>query len=364
MDIDVRVEAWASLQLIPGLSSRALVALLKAFGGPAEVLAASRASLKPLVGVELASAIAQGAAPDELSRSLAWLAEPGHALLAWDDAAYPSALLTIGDPPPVLHYAGKLDLLNRPALAIVGSRNATPQGRENAEAFAAALSAAGLTIVSGLAQGIDAAAHRGGLAGAGNSVAVVGTGIDRIYPAANKALAHRLAEEGGLLSQFTLGTPPLPGNFPRRNRVISGLVRGVLVVEATPNSGSLITARFAAEQGREVFAIPGSIHSPFSKGCHRLIKEGAKLVETAQDVLEELGLAPAEASTRALTGSAPAPGGDTATVLAALGHDPVDVDLLVERTGLDASAIAVALVELELAGQVAPLPGGAFQRVM
>jgi DNA processing protein len=283
--------------------------------------------------------------------------------LAWDDAAYPSALLTIGDPPPVLHYSGKLDLLNRPALAIVGSRNATPQGRENAEAFAAALSAAGLTIVSGLAQGIDAAAHRGGLAGAGNSVAVVGTGIDRIYPAGNKALAHRLAAEGGLLSQFTLGTPPLPGNFPRRNRVISGLVRGVLVVEATPNSGSLITARFAAEQGRDVFAIPGSIHSPFSKGCHRLIKDGAKLVETAQDVLEELGLAPARASDRAWAGT-PAPDGDAARVLAALGHDPADVDLLAERTGLDASAIAVALVELELAGQVAQLPGGAFQRVM
>ncbi|HEX3136621.1 MAG TPA: DNA-processing protein DprA, partial [Casimicrobiaceae bacterium] len=274
-----------------------------------------------------------------------------------------SALLTIGDPPPVLHYAGKPDLLNRPALAIVGSRNATPQGRENAEAFAAALSAAGLTIVSGLAQGIDAAAHRGGLAGAGSSVAVVGTGIDRIYPAGNKALAHRLAAEGGLLSQFTLGTPPLPGNFPRRNRVISGLVRGVLVVEATPNSGSLITARFAAEQGREVFAIPGSIHSPFSKGCHRLIKDGAKLVETAQDVLEELGLAPARASDRAWAGT-PAPDGDAARVLAALGHDPADVDLLAERTGLDASAIAVALVELELAGQVAQLLGGAFQRVM
>jgi DNA processing protein len=364
MDIDARVEAWASLQLIPGLSSRALVALLKAFGGPAEVLAASRASLKPWVGAELASVIAHGAAPDELSRSLAWLAEPGHALVAWDDPAYPSALLTISDPPPVLHYAGKLELLNRPALAIVGSRNATPQGRENAEAFAAALSAAGLTIVSGLAQGIDAAAHRGGLAGPGNSVAVVGTGIDRIYPAGNKALAHRLAQEGGLLSQFTLGTPPVPGNFPRRNRVISGLVRGVLVVEATPNSGSLITARFAAEQGREVFAIPGSIHSPFSKGCHRLIKEGAKLVETAQDVLEELGLAPAGASARPGAGTEPAADGDTARVLAALGHDPVDVDTLAERTGLAASAIVVALVELELRGQVAPLPGGAFQRVM
>jgi DNA processing protein len=364
MQFDARVEAWASLQLIPGLSARALVALLKAFGGPSQVLAASRASLGKWVSPELASAIAHGPAPDELRRSLAWLAEPGHALLAWDDSAYPAALLTIGDPPPVFHYAGKLDLLNRPALAIVGSRNATPQGRENAQAFAAALSSAGLTIVSGLAQGIDAAAHRGGLGGAGNSVAVVGTGIDRIYPASNKALAHRLAEEGGLLSQFTLGTPPLPGNFPRRNRVISGLVRGVLVVEATPNSGSLITARFAAEQGRDVFAIPGSIHSPFSKGCHRLIKQGAKLVETAQDVLEELGLAPASAAPRTLAGNASATDGDAARVLEALGHDPVDVDALVERTGLGASAIAVALVELELSGEVAPLPGGAFQRVL
>ncbi len=200
---------------------------------------------------------------------------------------------------------------------------------------------------------------------AGSSIAVVGTGIDRIYPAANKALAHRLAEEGGLLSQFALGTPPLPGNFPRRNRVISGLVRGVLVVEATPNSGSLITARFAAEQGRDVFAIPGSIHSPFSKGCHRLIKEGAKLVETAQDVLEELGLAPAGGSG---PDAAPAPRRRPTAMphacSTALGHDPVDVDALAERTGLDASAIAVALVELELAGHVAPLPGGAFQRVM
>jgi len=364
MQIDARVEAWASLQLIPGLSPRALVALLKAFGGPAEVLAAARASLGKWVSAELASAIAHGADPGELSRSLSWLAEAGHALVAWDDAAYPSALLTIGDPPPVLYYAGKLELLNRPALAIVGSRHATPQGRENAQAFAAALSAAGLTIVSGLAQGIDAAAHRGGLAGAGNSIAVVGTGIDRIYPASNKALAHRLAEDGGLLSQFTLGTPPLPGNFPRRNRVISGLARGVLVVEATPNSGSLITARFAAEQGREVFAIPGSIHSPFSKGCHRLIKDGAKLVETAQDVLEELGLAPAAAPKRTPAGSASAADGDTARVLDALGHDPADADALAERTGLSASAIAVALVELELEGHVAPLPGGAFQRVM
>ena len=364
MEIDARVEAWASLQLVPGLSARSLVPLLKAFGGPAEVLAASRASLGKWVPAELAAAIVRGAAPDELNRTLAWLGEPGHGLLAWDDPAYPRALLMISDPPPALHYAGRPELLNRPALAVVGSRNATPQGRDNAEAFAAALSAAGYTIVSGLAQGIDAAAHRGGLAGGGSSVAVVGTGIDRIYPASNKALARRLTENGGLLSQFPLGTAPLPGNFPRRNRVISGLVRGVLVVEATPNSGSLITARFAAEQGREVFAIPGSIHSPFSKGCHRLIKDGAKLVETAQDVLEELGATLAPGSPHRSPSGGPPSGADATRVLTALGHDPAAVDVLAERTGLSASAIAVALVELELSGQVAALPGGAFQRVM
>jgi DNA processing protein len=321
MEIDARVEAWASLQLVPGLTPRALVALLKAFGGPAEVREASRASLAKVVTAELARAIAQGADPDALARTLSWLAHAGHWLLAWDDPAYPHALLTIAEPPPVLHFTGELELLNRPAVAIVGSRNATAQGRENAAAFALALSDAGLTIVSGLAQGIDAAAHVGGLSGAARSIAVVGTGIDRIYPAANKALAHRLAESGGLLSQFTLGTAPLPGNFPRRNRVISGLVLGVLVVEATPASGSLITARFAAEQGREVFAIPGSIHSPFSKGCHRLIKDGAKLVETAQDVLDELGIGPAGTSARA-TADRSSPQGEVERVLDALGHDP------------------------------------------
>jgi DNA processing protein len=363
MEIDARVEAWASLQLVPGLSARALVGLLKAFGGPEQVLAASRASLAKLVPAQVASAIAQGADRAELARTLAWLGDPGHVLLAWGDPAYPRALLTITDPPPVLYYTGDLELLNRPALAIVGSRNATPQGRSNAESFAVALAEAGLTIVSGLAQGIDAAAHRGGLAGASKSIAVVGTGIDRIYPAGNKALAHLLAEHGGLVSQFPLGTAPLPGNFPRRNRIISGLVRGVLVVEATPNSGSLITARFAAEQGREVFAIPGSIHSPFSKGCHRLIKDGAKLVETAEDVLEELGLGQDAAAGRRVAEKGP-PEGDAARVLAALGHDPVDVDTITERTGLAASAVVVALVDLELAGQVAALPGGAFQRVL
>jgi DNA processing protein len=225
------------------------------------------------------------------------------------------------------------------------------------------LSAAGLTIVSGLAIGIDAAAHRGGLVGAGSSIAVLGTGLDRIYPAANRDLARQLSEAGGLLSEFPLGTPPLPANFPRRNRLISGLSRGVLVVEATLNSGSLITARLAAEQGRDVFAIPGSIHSPFSKGSHRLIKDGAKLVETAQDVLDELRLAASPFEAPAATAADDAIQGSAGRVLAALGHDTAGIDALCERTGLAADAIAVALLELELSGRIAPLPGGAYQRL-
>jgi DNA processing protein len=361
MRIDARVEAWASLQLLAGASPRALVALLKVFGGPQQVLGASRASLARVVRGDVAAAIERGPDPAALHQTLEWLRAPGHRLIAWDDQAYPQALLSVADPPPVLYFRGREELLNRPAMAIVGSRNATPQGIETAEAFAAALSAAGLTIVSGLALGIDAAAHRGGLGGAGSSIAVVGTGIDRVYPAANRSLAERLAQAGGVVSEFSVGMPPLPGNFPRRNRVISGLSCGVLVVEATLASGSLITARFAAEQGRDVFAIPGSIHSPFSKGSHRLIKEGAKLVETAQDVLEELGMqGVAAAHPEPLAAGAQ---GNAERVLAALGHDPAGVDTLSERSGLPVDALYVALVELELEGRIANLPGGVYQRL-
>jgi DNA processing protein len=366
MEIDARVEAWASLQLLPRVSARVLAGLLKTFGGPEEVRGASRAALAKLVPDELASAIQRGPEPAALERTLAWIAEPGHALIAWDDADFPRALLSISDPPPAFYYAGRRELLNRPSIAIVGSRNATPQGMDNAESFAAALSGAGFTIVSGLALGIDAAAHRGGLSAAGSSVAVIGTGPDRIYPAANRDLGHRLAAEGGLLSEFSIGTPPLPVNFPRRNRLLSGLSRGVLVVEATLASGSLITARFAAEQGREVFAIPGSIHSPFSKGSHRLIKEGAKLVETASDVLEELVGAGGNAGIEVSAGwteAGPEIHGDAGRVLDALGHDPAGVDALTVRTGLAAGAVSVALVELELSGRISALPGAVFQRV-
>jgi DNA processing protein len=362
MEIDARVEAWASLQLVPGLGTRTLVDLLKHFGGAPELLAASRQTLARLVSPEIANAIERGPDPARLEETLAWLREPGRRLLAWDDDEYPRALLTIPDPPPVLCYSGRTELLNRQALAIVGSRNATPQGVEHAEAFAGALSAAGLTIVSGLAVGIDAAAHRGGLSGAGASIAVIGTGPDKVYPPSNRDLARRLEQEGGVLSEFALGTPPLPENFPRRNRVISALARGVLVVEAALNSGSLITARFAAEQGREVFAVPGSIHSPFSRGPHRLIRDGAKLVETAQDVLEELGLGEAQVPFRPDAAVVIDPQKPAGKVLAALGHDPAGIDVLARRTGLPAEVITVALVELEMSGRVATLAGGLYQR--
>jgi len=226
------------------------------------------------------------------------------------------------------------------------------------------LSAAGLAIVSGLALGIDAAAHRGGLAGAGSSIAVVGTGLDRVYPARNRDLAHELASRGLVISEFAVGTPPLKQNFPRRNRLVSGLSRGVLVVEATLSSGSLITARLAGEQGREVFALPGSIHSPFSKGAHQLIREGAKLVETAQDILDELAI-PSAASAPGQTNRAAdePPRAAKRAVIRALGHDPAPLETLAERTRLSIPDIVAILTELEIAGRVAPLPGGIWQRI-
>lgn len=360
MDLDARVEAWASLQRVAELRPRAFFELLKAFGGPVEIRDASQASLARVVPGEIAKAIRRGAEPAALERTLKWLSADGHWLVAWDDAHYPAALLALPDPPPVFCYAGRRELLNQQALAIVGSRNATPRGIEHAEAFATALSDAGLTIVSGLALGIDSGAHRGGLAGTARSIAVVGTGLDQVYPPANRPLAKKLASEGGVLSEFPLGTPPAKTNFPRRNRILSGLSRGVLVIEATLASGSLITARFAADQGREVFAIPGSIDSPFSKGCHRLIRDGAKLVETAADVLEELGLG---GSAPRRTAPPHADAGDPCgRVLAALGHDPAGVDALVARSGLPADVVTAVLVELELGGRVALLPGGIYQR--
>ena len=247
-------------------------------------------------------------------------------------------------------------MLNHPALAVVGSRNATPQGLGNAEAFAQAASAAGLCIVSGMAHGIDAAAHRGGLREYGSSIGIVGTGLDKVYPAANRQLAHLLAQEGALISEFSLGTPPLASNFPRRNRIISGLSLGCLVVEASLQSGSLITARMALEQGRDIFAIPGSIHAPQTKGCHHLIKQGAKLVECAQDILEELG----HFSTNTALQSSVL---KEHPLLTHLGFDPVDMDSLSQRSGLTIGELSAILLQLELDGDITTLPGGLYQRI-
>jgi len=362
MIVDARAEAWARLQLA-GLAPRALFELLRAFGSAQGVLDATPAQRRRHVHPDAAALL--DSAPDSVrvDATLTWLREPGRDLIAWDDPAYPRALLEIADPPPVFYAQGRRALLAGPGFAIVGSRNATPQGCEDAEAFGAALSAAGFTIVSGLAQGIDAAAHRGGLRHPASSIAVIGTGPDRIYPARNCDLAHELAANGLVISEFAPGTPPLKQNFPRRNRLVSGLSRGVLVVEATLSSGSLITARFAAEQGREVFALPGSIHSPFSKGGHRLIREGAKLVETAQDILDELLMAGAPTRTAPASKSSEIADAQERAIVDALGHDPADIDTLVARTGFTASAVTAALTALELDREVASLPGGLWQRI-
>jgi DNA processing protein len=358
--------AWLRLAATPGIGPRTARHLLATFGLPDAIFAAGLPALLRAAPEPLARLLA--APPDAAVRSVIdatehWLAaSERHALLTLADAAYPQALLATADPPPLLFAVGRIELLNRPALAIVGSRNATRQGAATAEAFAAALAARGITIVSGLALGIDAAAHVGALGADGDAstVAVVGTGVDVVYPASHRALTQRIREAGCVVSEFALRTPAIAHNFPRRNRLIAGLARGVLVVEAALRSGSLITARLAAEAGREVFAIPGSIHSPLARGCHRLIRDGAKLVESAQDVAEDLGLARGPAPSAA---AAPEDDGADAALLAALGHDPVDIDTLAQRTGRDAAALAAALLELELAQHVERLPGNRYQRL-
>ncbi|MBI4189438.1 MAG: DNA-protecting protein DprA [Betaproteobacteria bacterium] len=352
-------DAWLRLTLVPGLGNATLRKLLLEFGSPDHVFAAHLAELRRFVAADIAAQLVAGGNAEGAQQALVWLADSANHVVALGDADYPQLLLQTTDPPPLLYVKGRRELLNRVALAIVGSRNATAQGVANAEDFARALSDAGITIVSGLALGIDAAAHRGGLAGAAGSIAVVGTGLDVVYPARNRTLAHQLAERGALVSEFALGTPALGANFPRRNRVISGMSRGCLVVEAALQSGSLITARFANEQGREVFALPGSIHSPLAKGCHALIKQGAKLVDCANDILEELNLAPAPSAARAMPALDPA----AAQLLDLLGYAPRDLDALCARSGMGADAISVLLLELELQGLVETLPGGQYQRV-
>jgi DNA processing protein len=302
----------------------------------------------------------------------AWRAQPGNHVLTRPDAAFPHLLHNINDPPLLLYAKGRTELLAGAALAIVGSRNATAQGRTTATGFAEALSRAGVTIVSGLALGIDAAAHEGGLRGAGSTVAVVGTGADRIYPRRNRELAHRIAAEGCVLSEYPLGTAAIAANFPKRNRLISGMSCGVLVVEAAAESGSLITAEMAIDQNRDVFAIPGSIHAPLAKGCHKLIKSGARMVESASELLLALAASPLlRAGLPAALPPAPAAVAASVTdeavqfasVLDTLGQGPLHGDMLAELSDMPVSTLSAALVALELAGLVERLPGGSFQRL-
>lgn len=349
---------WLALEAIPGVGPETVRRLLEAFPDIDTAFAASAAHLAPLVGDRLAAAITRSIDPGEHRAALDWLAEPGNHLLPITHPDYPERLRTLPDAPAWLYVKGDPAWLSRPMLAMVGSRNATPQGLRDAHAFARSLAEAGFVIISGLAEGIDAAAHEGALAGGGGSIGVVGTGLDRVYPAKHRQLAHRLAAQGALVSEFALGTPPKPGHFPRRNRIISGLSLGVLVVEAALNSGSLITARLAGEQGREVFALPGSIHSALSKGCHLLIKQGAKLVESAVDVLEELRfILPLEAPPPSVEDRV-----DDA-LLCLLGNVPVSLDELVQLSGLTVDSLSAMLLTHELEGRIAALPGGRYQRL-
>ncbi len=341
---------------------------MECFSAAHQAFAATRAQLETVLPESPAAvaAIGAGSRPEEFEAEQRWLAQEHNHLLTLRDVAYPALLREIPDPPPLLFVCGDPALLSSPQIAVVGSRNPTPGGCDNAQAFSAHLVQAGLTVTSGLALGIDACAHRAALAAGGRTIAVAGTGLDRVYPARHRDLAHEIARQGALISEFPLGTPPRRENFPRRNRIISGLSLGVLVVEAARESGSLITARLAADQGREVFAIPGSIHSPQSRGCHALIRQGAKLVETAQDLLEELD-ALAGAAHAAVAHAARAPEAalvpDMRRLLEQLGYDPVDIDTLTARSGLTPDAVSSMLLQMELRGLVACCPGGKYQRV-
>lgn len=375
---DDELDAWLRLQLTPGVGRGTARELLARYGMPQELFAQPRARLRADVGEALATVLADE--PPDWPQARAtlhdWLGgDACRRLIPLGDAAYPAGLLQTADPPLLLYAQGRTEWLASPSVAIVGSRNPTAQGLEHARTFAKALGDAGYTIVSGLALGIDGAAHEGGLASPCSTIAVIGTGLDRIYPARHEQLARRIVDQGLMLSELPLGTHPLRENFPQRNRIIAGLTRGTLVVEAALQSGSLITARMASECGREVFAIPGSIHAPQSRGCHALIKQGAKLVENADDVLDELHRSfgrERPATTRAHSGTAPADEApvppstsrarDDDALLRAMGFDPVGLDAILDRTGLDTATAQARLLELELDGRIERLPGGRYQR--
>lgn len=357
---------WLALIRAPGIGAVQAARLLQQFGDPSNLFDSSAATW---LAAGIPRALHAGLRDPDLEgieSDVRWLAGERRHLITWNDPRYPAALREIVQAPVALFCQGDPDLLARPQLAIVGARSATPQGLETAEDFAAELTRRGLLVTSGLALGIDGAAHRGALAAGGATVAVCATGLDRVYPARHRELAHEITARGLMVSEFPTRTPPLADHFPRRNRLISGLSLGVLVVEAAPQSGSLITARFALEQGREVFAIPGSIHSPLSRGVHALIRQGAKLTEKVDDILEEL----APLAGPGLHYEPAAQADDTPVldptqqkVLEALGFDATPFDSLVERLALPVESLSSALLALELQGCVAAVPGGAYQRV-
>ncbi len=376
------LSAWLRLELTPGVGSTTARQLLTAFGLPHLIFAASSQSLEHVVNARVSAALHQEPTllPSLLQTTWQWLqANPlQHRVLVLGDPAYPRSLLNMEDPPLLLYGKGAAEIWSNGGLndamsrciAVVGSRNPTPQGVVNARQFSQALAQAGLTVVSGMALGVDGAAHEGALDGARHgqlaTVAIVGTGLDRVYPGQHRDLAHRIVQSGVLLSEYPLGTPPISSNFPKRNRIIAGLSRGTLVVEAALKSGSLITARLASEQGKDVFAIPGSIHSTQARGCHALIKQGAKLVESAEDILEELGtvrsaLDIAADSRCADTSNQP---DDDDGLLDTLGFGALGLDALQARTGLDIATLQAKLMELEILGQLSRLPGGLFQRLV
>ncbi|WP_322010660.1 DNA-processing protein DprA [Paraburkholderia sp. J12] len=398
LDADERA-AWLRLATARGLKPVALRALLGAFGLPQNVLAQAFAAIATVAGAEAARAALAPPAPDFAAQREAleaWCAARGNTLVTLADPAYPARLLTMPDPPPLLYVQGRLALLHARSIAVVGSRSATPQALEDAGRFAQAFAASGIAVVSGLALGVDGAAHRGALGETGGTVAVIGTGADRVYPPAHHALAAQIAEYGAIASEWPLGTPARSANFPQRNRVIAALVEGVVVVEAAMRSGSLITARLANEMGRDVFALPGSIHAPLTRGCHALIKQGAQLVETPEEVLASLGViqpqpragaapertrnpAAATAAASAMPPTAalklppapesqpashPASGVEAQRLLDALGHAPATLEILAARTDMAESALQAALLQLELAGSLHALPGGWFVRAI
>ncbi len=365
------IDHWLALLRVPGLQPDQYHHLLNVFGSPDKVLGASHDNLLKL-GLKTESARAIQDPPfDAIRADLEWLQHQHHHIISFHDSRYPELLKTIPAPPPVLFVRGDPDYLQLPQLAMVGSRTPTASGRQTAKEFAHHLSRAGITICSGLARGIDAACHQGALEGIAGTVALVAHGLDRVYPAAHRQLAEEIAQNGAIVAEHPLGVQPLKGYFPRRNRIISGLSLGTLVVEAALRSGSLITARHALEQGREVFAIPGSIHNPLARGCHRLIRQGAKLVETTDDILEELSpLLPADLPVQ------PGLQGDTGDenqcsqaldpdhqkLLKCLAYEPVPIDELVNRSGFAAAEVASMLLILELEGCVVS-EGGLYTRV-